>query len=57
MPETELSKPFVGTNGTPPEAAVTVLSEADSLQGRLELRGDGQLMGTFAGEVLSLIHI
>ena len=51
MPETELSKPFVGTNGTPPEAAVTVLSEADSLQGRLELRGDGQLMGTFAGEV------
>jgi len=51
MPETELSKPFVGTNGTPPEAAVTVLSEADALQGRLEMRGDGQLMGTFAGEV------
>ncbi len=51
MPETELSNPSVTTNGKQPEAAMTVLSEADALQGRLEMRGDGQLMGTFSGDV------
>ncbi len=51
MPEIELSKPSITPNGAPPERAVTILSEGDALHGRLDMKGDGQLMGSFSGEV------
>ena len=31
--------------------AVTVLAEADSLQGRMVITGDGQVLGQFSGEI------
>ena len=52
MAETELAKASVTQNGKPPEQPVTVLAEGDSLQGRLEMKGDGQLLGSFSGEVI-----
>lgn len=52
MADTELAKASVTQNGKPPEQPMTVLAEGDVLQGRLEMKGDGQLLGTFSGEVV-----
>lgn len=52
MADTELAKASVTQNGKPPEQPTTVLAEGDTLHGRLEMKGDGQLLGTFSGEVV-----
>lgn len=36
---------------TPQQAPMTILSEADALVGQLMISGDGQLMGSFDGQV------
>lgn len=56
MAETEVRKPTAaGTNGAENERdsgpGLTVLSKEDVLNGRLNIAGDGQLLGTFRGEV------
>lgn len=52
MPDTELSKPSPLSNGKAREQPVTLLAESDALHGRLELQGDGQILGAFSGEVV-----
>lgn len=50
--ETELTKPLApATNGKAEETPVSVLARGDSLQGRLTMKGDGQIMGSFDGEI------
>ena len=50
--ETELTKPLApATNGKAEETSVSVLARGDSLQGRLTMKGDGQIMGNFDGEI------
>ena len=60
MAETEVRKPSAAaTNGGPtegdrdrePGVGLTVLSKEDVLNGRLNISGDGHLLGTFRGEV------
>jgi cytoskeletal protein CcmA (bactofilin family) len=51
MPETELTKPVVATNGKAEETALSILAKGDSLQGHLVIKGDGHLLGKFRGEV------
>ena len=51
MPEAEIRPvtPFPASGGEEPP--LTVLSEGDAFSGRLEMKGDGNLMGSFQGEV------
>lgn len=50
--ETELTKPLPpASNGKAEETPVSILARGDSLQGRLVMKGDGQLLGSFEGEV------
>lgn len=51
MPEGEIRpvKPLTALGAEAPPA--TVLSERDQLSGRLEMKGDGRLMGSFEGEI------
>ena len=48
-PEIRPVAPLPGRGGEEPP--LTVLSEGDLLRGRLEMRGDGQLLGSFEGEL------
>jgi cytoskeletal protein CcmA (bactofilin family) len=51
MPEADIRPVMsIPSNGVG-EPSLTVLSEGDSLKGRLEMRGDGHLMGSFEGEL------
>ena len=48
----ELTKATVpGSNGKAEGAALSVLAEGDSLQGSLQMKGDGQVLGAFRGEI------
>ena len=51
MPEAEIRPvmPFPSSGGDEPP--LTVLSEGDAFEGRLEMKGDGRLMGSFEGEI------
>jgi cytoskeletal protein CcmA (bactofilin family) len=51
MPEAEIRpvSPFPSSGSDEPP--LTVLSEGDAFEGRLEMKGDGHLMGSFQGEV------
>jgi cytoskeletal protein CcmA (bactofilin family) len=51
MPEAEIRPvtPFHATGGEEPP--LTLLSEGDAFEGRLEMMGDGHLMGSFRGEI------
>lgn len=49
MADIDVAKP--PANATKPEAPLTVISETDSVSGRLEMKGDGQVMGRFSGEI------
>jgi cytoskeletal protein CcmA (bactofilin family) len=51
MPEAEIRPvtPFPSDSGDEPP--LTVLSEGDAFEGRLEMKGDGHLMGGFRGEI------
>jgi cytoskeletal protein CcmA (bactofilin family) len=51
MPEAEIRPvtPFPSSGGDEPP--LTVLSESDAFAGRLEMKGDGHLMGSFEGEI------
>lgn len=55
--KTELDKPVATTNGSAgvgkgdASESLTVLTRGDSLQGRLSMKGNGQLLGAFSGEV------
>jgi cytoskeletal protein CcmA (bactofilin family) len=51
MPGAEIRPvtPFPSSGGEEPP--LTLLSEGDAFEGRLEMRGDGHLMGSFRGEV------
>jgi cytoskeletal protein CcmA (bactofilin family) len=51
MPEAEIRPvtPFPSNGGDEPP--LTVLSEGDAFEGRLEMKGDGHLMGGFKGEI------
>ncbi|MDQ6742754.1 MAG: polymer-forming cytoskeletal protein [Candidatus Dormibacteraeota bacterium] len=51
MPGAEIRPvtPFPSTGGEEPP--LTVLSEGDAFNGRLEMRGDGHVMGSFEGEI------
>jgi cytoskeletal protein CcmA (bactofilin family) len=51
MPEAEIRPvtPFPSSGGDEPP--LTILSESDAFAGRLEMKGDGHLMGSFEGEV------
>jgi cytoskeletal protein CcmA (bactofilin family) len=53
VPETELREPASVThaNGKPEGSPITVLAEEDVLSGKLDLKGDGRLLGTFSGEI------
>jgi cytoskeletal protein CcmA (bactofilin family) len=51
MPETELAKPLVSTNGKADEPPLTIVAKGDALQGHLVIKGDGHLLGKFRGEV------
>jgi cytoskeletal protein CcmA (bactofilin family) len=50
MPETELSKPGVSTNGKAEEPPLSVLAKGDSVQGHFVIKGDCHLLGKFRGE-------
>ena len=48
----ELTKPATpSSNGKMEGAALSVLAEGDSLQGSLQMSGDGHVLGTFRGEI------
>jgi cytoskeletal protein CcmA (bactofilin family) len=51
MPEADIRPvtPFPSSGGDEPP--LTILSESDAFAGRLEMKGDGHLMGSFEGEV------
>jgi cytoskeletal protein CcmA (bactofilin family) len=51
MPEAEIRPvtPFHASGGEEPP--LTLLSEGDAFEGRLEMKGDGHLMGSFRGEI------
>jgi cytoskeletal protein CcmA (bactofilin family) len=51
MPEAEIRPvtPFHASGGQEPP--LTLLSEGDAFEGRLEMKGDGHLMGSFQGEI------
>jgi cytoskeletal protein CcmA (bactofilin family) len=51
MPEAEIRPvtPFHASGGQEPP--LTLLSEGDAFEGRLEMKGDGHLMGSFHGEI------
>jgi cytoskeletal protein CcmA (bactofilin family) len=51
MPEAEIRPvtPFHASGGEEP--SLTLLSEGDAFEGRLEMKGDGHLMGSFQGEI------
>jgi cytoskeletal protein CcmA (bactofilin family) len=51
--EIEKAAPSAGTNGSAGKAddVITVLAAGDSLQGHLVMKGHGQLLGTFSGEI------
>ena len=51
MPEAEIRPvtPFPASGGDEPP--LTVLSDGDAFSGRLEMKGDGHLMGSFEGEI------
>ncbi|HVB76991.1 MAG TPA: polymer-forming cytoskeletal protein [Candidatus Nitrosotalea sp.] len=54
MPDVDLAKQPVPGQGVPngkAESQMTVISESDSLSGRLVMKGDGHLLGAFEGEV------
>ena len=53
MPETELRETasVAHANGKPEDSPITVLAEDDNLSGRLEIKGDGRLLGSFSGEI------
>ena len=53
MPETELRDTASAThaNGKPEGSPITVLAEDDVLSGKLEIMGDGRLLGAFSGEI------
>ena len=47
----EVEKITLGSGNGKPEEPVTVIAPGDSLQGRLAMKGAGQLLGDFQGEV------
>jgi cytoskeletal protein CcmA (bactofilin family) len=51
MPEAEIRPvtPFHASGGEEPP--LTLLSEGDAFEGRLDMKGDGHLMGSFKGEI------
>jgi len=53
VPETELRETASVTlaSGKPEGSPITVLAEEDVLSGKLEIKGDGRLLGTFSGEI------
>jgi cytoskeletal protein CcmA (bactofilin family) len=55
MPETEtintVPATAVATNGKSDEPAFTVISAGDSVNGKLVMQGDGQILGDFQGEI------
>ena len=55
MPTTELHTEVASTNGDGErlggEPKETVIARDDSLTGRLQMGGDGQVLGTFSGEI------
>jgi cytoskeletal protein CcmA (bactofilin family) len=53
VPETELRETasVAHANAKPEESPTTVLAEDDVLSGKLEIKGDGRLLGSFSGEI------
>jgi cytoskeletal protein CcmA (bactofilin family) len=51
MPETDLAKPVVSTNGKAEDPPLTILAKGDSMQGHVVIKGDGHLLGKFRGEI------
>ena len=50
--EIELTKPSAPqSNGKPEATPLSVLAEGDSVQGSLQMKGDGQVLGNFKGEI------
>jgi cytoskeletal protein CcmA (bactofilin family) len=51
MPEPDIRRVTPFPSGTVDEPPLTILSETDAFEGRLEMKGDGHVMGGFRGEI------
>ncbi|MGH7904794.1 MAG: hypothetical protein ACREPA_11825, partial [Candidatus Dormibacteraceae bacterium] len=54
MAEVELARPVVPANGGVPSSegqVATVIASQDAFEGRLTLRGNGEVLGRFEGHI------
>jgi cytoskeletal protein CcmA (bactofilin family) len=51
MPEPDIRRVTPFPSGAADEPPLTILSEADVVEGRLEMKGEGHVMGGFRGEI------